>query len=431
MARDRDLFIGFSLTATWNRKGEPEGAAEFSPEEDGSDFYVGIAKRAEQAQLDFVFKPDTLFYNPGMARGAPARGPFGIDPTIMLTAIARETRKIGLVTTASTTFNPPYVIARQLQSLHWISQGRAGWNIVTSIEGAGNFGNAPMPSSEERYRKAAEFTDLVRALWDSHPGAASGDDGPARAPKPVNHVGEFFHVDGPLNVPAHPAGPMPLFQAGASDVGREFAASVADAIFAATPDAAAGIELCADLRRRAEGRGRPADAVRVLPGLHFFLGRTREEAQALHRETHAHIGLEQRLSSLHSAVGLDLTGVPPDTKVTPDMLPASDQPVRSRTHADLLRTYIAREEPTVSELLERPEVIASAHWVSVGTVEDVVDDIITWHDAKAMDGFIALPGGNFRCVEMFFDELMPMLVEKGRFRKAYTGSTLKEHLGLV
>ncbi|MFC0219975.1 FMN-dependent oxidoreductase (nitrilotriacetate monooxygenase family) [Pseudochelatococcus lubricantis] len=419
------LHIGLCLSETWLLGRGPDAAEGQAQVRDPAGFYAGLARAAEKAKLDFVFKPDTLVIRSGIAAATPAI--VGLDVTVMLASIARETDRIGLVTTASTTFNPPYVVARQIQSLHWISNGRAGWNIVTSIEGAENFGDTPMPPTDVRYRKAREFTDVVRRLWQSYPLAA-----PAGAANiaPVGHRGEFFSVAGPLNVPAHPAGPPPLFQAGASDIGREFAASVADATFASTPDMGAAIELRADLRSRAARHGRSPDAVRVLPGLYFFLAATREEAWEMHRRAHAHLTRRHRCDAVKSILGLDIGHLPADGRVTPDMLPASGLPVRSRTHADLLRRFIALNNPTVEELLSRPEVVGSAHWVSVGTVDDVLGDIIEWHAAGAIDGFIALPGGSLESLALFLDELVPALAERGLFRKDYEGSTLRGHLGM-
>lgn len=436
MQTNRQLCIGLSLTATWKKgksseqSGSGDGARLFS-----SDGFVQLAKMAEQAKLDFVFKPDALFLQ---ADGQGHSTRFAsLDPTIMLTSIAGETERIGLVTTLSTSFNPPFVVARQLQSLHWLSNGRAGWNIVTSLGGAENFSDAPMLSSEERYEKAIEFTDVVNKLWESYPyeafaadrASSRADD--ARKIAAIHHNGTYFSVKGPLNVPAHASGTPPLFQAGASNAGRNFAALVADAIFASTPDMASGLELRADLQKRAKAHGRSPDAVRVLPGLYVFLAETRGEALDMYREAHAHLTLERRLASVQSIVGLRLAGVPLDRRVTADMLPDSGAPVRSRTHADLLRRYIVNHNPTVEELLSRPEVVGSAHWVAIGTVEDVMRDMLAWFEAGAMDGVIALPGGSFRSLELFLDELVPRLAKKGLFRKEYTGTTLREHLRIT
>lgn len=420
--RDRQLHIGLSLSPTW-LKGRATDEGEGGSEDDPTGFYLELAWMAERAKLDFVFKADYLVMYPGMGSG-----PVGLDPTLMMAAIARGTDKIGLVTTVSTSFNPPFVVARQLQSLHWISRGRAGLNIVTSIEGAENFGDEPMPSPELRYRKAAEFTDVMRRLWRSYPYEAR--TGAAKAVA-IDHRGAFFSVRGPLNIPGYPAGPPPLFQAGASDIGRDFSASIADATFAAAPDRDAAIELRGDLRRRAQAHGRSADSVRVLPGLYFFIAETREEAWALHARAHAHLTPEQRRKSVKTVLGLDLGNLPPEARVTTAMLPRRDVPVRSRTHADLLRRFIEVNEPTVAELLARPEVVGSAHWVSVGTVDDVLADIVDWFEVGAMDGFIALPGGSLQSLRLFFEELVPALVRRGLFRSEYTGSTLRDHLCLT
>jgi FMN-dependent oxidoreductase (nitrilotriacetate monooxygenase family) len=417
----RQLHIGLSLTPTW-LKGRAADDPESRPSNDPVEFNLALTRMAERAKLDFVFKPDYLMLHPGMGGGL-----VGLDPTLLMTAIARETERIGLVTTVSTSFNPPYVVARQIQSLHWISKGRAGLNVVTSIEGAQNFGDAPMPPPEVRYRKAAEFTEVMRRLWQSYPHEALAGAAPSAA---IEHRGEFFSVKGPLNVPGYMAGSPPLFQAGASDIGREFSASIADATFAATPDRAAGIELRGDLLRRAQGHGRSPDSVRVLPGLHFFLAETREEAWALHARAHAHLTQDQRRKAVTSVLGLDLGDLAPEARVTAEMLPPADTPVRSRTHAELLRRFILASHPTVAEVLARPEVVGSAHWVCVGTVDDVLAEIIDWHEAGALDGFIAIPGGSMQSLQLFLEELVPALAQRRLFRSDYQGSTLSEHLRL-
>ncbi|ETT67507.1 monooxygenase [Paenibacillus odorifer] len=432
--RPRQLCIGLSLNATW-MKGDgwrhPDSGVE---KMESIDYYINLAKMAENSKLDFLFRADYLYVSPQMLGDSSNFG--SPDPALFFAAIARETERIGLVTTISTTFNPPYVVARQLQSLHWLSNGRAGWNIVTSIEGADNFSDSPMPSPEERYAKAMEFTDVVRKLWESFPNEAividrqSGMFSDKDKVTAINHSGEFFSVKGPLTLPAHKSGTPPLFQAGASDIGRNFASSVADAIFAAMPDIESGVELRNDLRRRAAEQGRDPDAIKVLPGLYFFLADTREEALKLHKAAHANLSLERRHASLKSVLGLDLSGYPLDKRVTDDILPDSSQAVRSRTHAELLRRYIIKNQPTVKEILDRPEIVGSAHWVSVGTVEDVLNDIIERFDAEAMDGFIALPGGSEQSMELFFEKFVPELVERGLFRSEYTGSTFREHLGI-
>ena len=301
MSTKKQLCIGLCLIS---RKKEEECIFD-----SGIDEQVELAKRAEKSKLDFVFKADYLVAHPDLI--ARNKGNVILDPTLLFTAIAYATEKIGVVTTASTSFYPPYILARQLQSLNWISNGRVGWNIVTSIDGAENFGETEMPSSEERYAKAAECTALVRKLWGSHPNEVLKADNPdviREMVKPIEHNGEYFKVKGPLNIPQHISGEMPLFQAGASESGRNFAASVADAIFAATPDVESGMELRQDLRRRAKQHGRKQDDIRVLPGLYFFIGDTYEEALDMHRQAHQHLTKEKRYALLEMVLGLDARG---------------------------------------------------------------------------------------------------------------------------
>ena len=421
MSTKKQLCIGLCLIS---RKKEQENKFD-----SGINEQVELAQRAEKAKLDFVFKADYLVAHPDLI--ARNKGNVILDPTLLFTAIAYATEKIGVVTTASTSFYPPYILARQLQSLNWISNGRVGWNIVTSIDGAENFGEAGMPPSEERYEKAAECTELVRKLWRSHPYEVLKIDNAdviREMVQPIEHHGEHFEVKGPLNIPQHISGEMPLFQAGASEPGRNFAASVADAIFAAMPDVESGIELRQDLRRRAEKHGRKQDDIRVLPGLYFFIGDTYEEALEMHRQAHQHLTKEKRYALLEMVLGLDVRGIPLESKITEDMLPRREQTVRSKTHAELLRNYIIKNEPTVEQILERPEVVGSAHWVAVGTPQDVCKQIMDRFEAGALDGFIAIPGGPPKSLDLFFSEVIPLFVRAGVFRQEYTGSTLREYL---
>lgn len=421
MSTKKQLCIGLCLIS---RKKEQESMFN-----SGIDEQVELALQAEKAKLDFVFKADYLVAHPDLI--ARNKGNVILDPTLLFTAIAYATEKIGVVTTASTSFYPPYILARQLQSLNWISNGRVGWNIVTSIDGAENFGEVGMPPSEERYAKAAECTELVRKLWRSHPYEVLKEDNAdviREMVQPIEHRGEHFEVKGPLNIPQHISVEMPLFQAGASESGRNFAASVADAIFAAMPDVESGIELRQDLRRRAEKHGRKQDDIRVLPGLYFFIGDSYEEALEMHRQAHQHLTREKRCALLEMVLGLDVRGISLESKVTEDMLPSRDQTVRSKTHAELLRNFIIKNEPTVEQILERPEVVGSAHWVAIGTPQDVCKQIMERFEAGALDGFIAIPGGPPKSLDLFFSEVIPLFVRAGVFREEYTGSTLREHL---
>lgn len=397
-----------------------------------SNFYVDIARRAEAAKLDFVFRPDSLFLDIAAIETGPGFG--SLDPTLLLVAIARETRHIGLLTTVSTTFNPPFMVARQLQSLNWLSQGRAGWNIVTALDGHENFGLAAMPSGEERYRRAAEFTGIVRRLWASYPHEAlrlereGGRYADSSRVRPIDHAGADFSVKGPLNLPSYGDRPIPLFQAGASETGRDFAAGIADAIFASTPDQEAALELRTDLRKRAESQGRRAEAIRVLPGLSLYLAASRKQARDLFVETHVRADDGRKFKTIAAMTGLDLSHWPRDRRVTAADLPAVPPPVRSRTHAELLIRLIRNEAPTVAGLLVSPEASGSAHWRVIGTVEDAVEAITAWAGAGAIDGFVALPGGSVEAMHLTLEGVVPRLAEAGLFRSDYRGATFADHL---
>jgi len=432
MTSSKKLHIGMSLAPTWLsgdawRRGDSGVEGLFSPQ-----YYVDIAQRSEAAKLDFVFRPDTLFLDAARLENSP--GFASLDPTLLLAAIAGATTHIGLLSTVSTTFFPPYVIARQIQSLNAISNGRAGWNVVTALDGNENFGLTEMPTSDERYARARESVEIVRRLWKSFPGEAlkldraTGRYADPVAIRAIEFDGSFYKVRGPLNMPDTGTDPIPLIQAGASPVGRAFAASVADAVFAATPDRAAAIELRSDLRNLAEASGRSADTIRVLPGLSLYLAGSRAEARELYMETHKRLDRNQKFAAVKACIGLDLTDWPNDKPVTAEDLPEEPATVKNRTMAGLLRRLIGRDSPTPDELLKCPEVIGSAHWQIVGTVDDAVDGIRDWHDAGAIDGFIAVPGGSVSSMHLTLHDLVPRLAEAGRFRSDYSGTSFYSHL---
>ncbi len=376
-----------------------------------------LARRAERAKLDFVFKADYLVAHPALLKRS--RG-LSIDPTLLLSVISQQTEKIGLVTTISTSFMPPYILARQLQSLQWLSNGRVGWNIVTSIDGFENFGYVERPTSDMRYETAKEAVTIVKKLWNSYT-----FDGTFT---PVNYQGAHFSVNGALNVAAHPSGGMPLFQAGASETGRDFAAQTADAIFAATPNIENAIELSRNLRKLAVSHGRKKEDIRILPGCYLFVAPTREEAEQMYMSAHRHIGEKERHAKIEELLGMSLERFTLSDRITPDMLPPLCHDVRSLTHSKLLRDFIEKSEPTVQDILNRPEVIHSAHWVVYGNPEEVAEEIIRWHESEAIDGLIAIPGGPPKSAALFLEGVIPLLQERGLFREDYDGNNLRDHL---
>lgn len=425
------LHIGMTLAPTW-LSGEawrrPDSGIEGLLE---LDYYVALARRAEAQHLDFVFRPDTL----AMTRAQIDRGVggAGFDPTLLLAALIQSTRQIGLLTTVSTTFYPPYILARIIQSLHVLSGGRAGWNIVTALEGQQNFSMEAMPAPEERYLRAQEVTDIVQKLWASFPAdALLADRGAGRfldpaQITPIAHRGLYHSVEGPLGVRQVPGARVPLVQAGASEAGRDFAARVADAVFASTPDREAARDLRADLHRRAAAHGR-AHAPRLMPGMSLFLAATRAEARELWQETHAATEAARKIATIAEMTGLDLSNWPSDRPIRAADLPPPPAQLRSRTHAALLRRAIIRDEPLLADLLRAPEVIGSAHWQVIGTVEDALVQICEWQDAGAIDGLILFPGGSVGAVDLALEGLIPALVDIGRFRCGYRAQSFIGHL---
>ncbi|MCW5655487.1 NtaA/DmoA family FMN-dependent monooxygenase [Hydrogenophaga sp.] len=426
------LIAGLSLATTWLSGSAWRRADSQAERHHDVELYVELARRAEQACLHFVFRPDTVFLDPLSQAQGP--GTSGLDPTLLLTCVARATRHIGLVTTLSTSFQEPFHIARSLESLQIISGGRAAWNLVTGLEGQHNFGHRPFLEASGRYRQAEESLRVVQALLRSYPAEAlrldreSGQYADVQAIRPIDHQGPHFQVQGPLTLAAGRFGPLPVFQAGASADGRAFAARHADAVFAATPTVEAACELRQALRQAAAQFGRPQRDIRVLPGLSLYLAHTRDEAQALFEQSHAHLGRAQRLAKLAATLGIAVEGLPTDRRLGPDDFPAPAQAVRSRTHAELLRRRIASDRPTLDALLSSPEVVSSAHWQVVGTPDDAVEQILAWQVAGAIDGVIALPGGSLGSLGLFIDEVVPALQRAGSLRTAFAKGGLMAQL---
>lgn len=427
----RPLIAGLSLASTWLSGSAWRRVDSQVERHHDVDLYVELAQRAESACLDFVFRPDTVFLDPVSQAQGPGTG--ALDPTLLLACVARATRHIGVVTTMSTSFQDPFHIARSLESLQVISRGRAAWNLVTGLEGQGNFGHRPLLEADARYRQAEESLKVVQALLCSYPADAlrldrdSGLYADVQAIRSIDHRGAHFQVQGPLTLPSGRFGRVPIFQAGASEDGRSFAARHADAVFAATPTLEAARELRTDLQRRAVLAGRSAHEVRVLPGLSLYLACTRAQAQELFEQAHAHLDRAQRLTKLASILGITIAGLPTGRRLGPEDFPEPAQPVRSRTHADLLRRRIASDQPTLDTLLSLPEVVSSAHWQVVGTPADAVEQVLAWRASNAIDGFIALPGGSLGSLDLFLTAMVPTLQVAGRLRGAYdTGGLLDQ-----
>lgn len=397
-------------------------------------YYQELARRAEAATFDAVFFADVPALGPNVEHGAAG----WLEPITTLASIAAATEHIGLIATASTTFYEPYNLARLFASLDHLSGGRAGWNIVTtaSAGAAGNFGLTSFPEPEERYARATEFVETVTRLWDSWEDDAilldveSGRYADPAKIHDADFVGEHVRVQGALNTPRSPQGHPVLVQAGASNEGRAFAARWAEAIFTAHQRLEDGQTFYADIRRQAAALGRDPDHVKILPGLSPFIGSTEAEARALEEEfnelTVPAFGLRQLSVLTGVELGEDLLDKPVPTEL---FATAGDVTDNRRSRLQVIAGIVEREQPTVRRLLHRLAG-ARGHRVFAGTPEQVADTITEWFTQGAADGFNVMPPALPTGIEVFADEVVPILRSRGLFRTEYAGTTLRDNLGL-
>ncbi|GHH44581.1 LLM class flavin-dependent oxidoreductase [Lentzea cavernae] len=393
-------------------------------------YHQRIARIAEEAKFDSVFLADSP-----VLWGKPSRRPSGkIEPTILLTAIAAVTTRIGLIATASTTYNEPFNLARRFASLDHVSGGRAGWNIVTTAgdDAAQNFGLDAQPAHLTRYDRAAEFVEVSKKLWDSWDDdaiiadKATGVHAVDDRVHTIDHVGPHFKVRGPLNVPRSPQGHPLLVQAGSSEDGRDFAAKHAEAVFTAHQTLEDAVAFYQDVKRRAIEFGRDPDEVKILPGLVPVIGSTEEEAHALDAELERLIVPEHAARQLAGLLKVDHLEL--DEQLPAD-LPDEAAIEGAKSRYTLIVELARREHLTVRQLIGRLGG-GRGHKTFTGTAVQVADQLEQWHRAGAADGFNIMPAVLPSGLERFADEVLPILRERGLFRTEYTGSTLREHYGL-
>ncbi|MFD6392606.1 LLM class flavin-dependent oxidoreductase [Nocardia sp. NPDC060259] len=393
--------------------------------------FQNLARIAERGKLDSVFFADTLAVGPRIERNTLAV----FEPVTLLSAIATATERIGLIATASTSYNEPFNLARKFASLDHISAGRAGWNIVTSgsVDEAYNFGLDAIPEHARRYERAEEFVDVAVGLWDSWESEAIVLDteagvfaDPTRV-HTLDYAGERFRVRGPLNSPRGPQGRPLLVQAGSSESGKEFAAHRAEAVFTAQRTVEEGVRFYRDLKARLAKYGRAEHELKVLPGLVPFIADTVEEARALEQEFTDLISPDYALRQLSSMLGVDLTAHALDAPLPP--LPAESEIEGGKSRFTLVKELAETEDLTVRQLIGKLGG-GRGHRTFAGTPEQVADELHTWFDAGAADGFNImppyLPGG----LEDFVDRVVPILQERGLFRADYESTTLRGHYGL-
>ena len=410
--------------AAWRHPNTPHDGYE------NIDFYIDLAKTAEKGKLDMLFISDALSLTEKSHPSELVR----FEPTTLISYLAAVTEKIGLVATASTTYNEPFNLARKFASIDHLSKGRAAWNIVTSYyeNDALNFGLSRHPEHDERYEIADEFVEVVKKLWNSWESDALPRDkeqGTYFLPEklhPANHEGKYFKVKGPLNA-SRPTQGYPVFiQAGSSPRGRKFASKTAEVIFTAQQTLKEAQDFYKDIKQQARTNNRSPESIKILPGLSPVVGFTEEEARAKYEELQSLIPEDIALAFLSDYLGgLDLSGYDLDAPL-PEDIPVTNG---NQSRRELIIDLAKREQLTVRQLAT---YVAGArgHRIIFGSPEQIADQMQEWFDHKAADGYNLLFPYYPTLFEDFVEFVIPVLQKRGIFREDYEGTTLREHLGL-
>jgi alkanesulfonate monooxygenase len=394
--------------------------------------YKRFIQTLERGRFDAFFMADHLaLLNMPIEALKRSHTVSSFDPLTLLPALAAVTERIGLIATASTTYNEPYHIARKFASLDHISGGRAGWNLVTTSnpDAALNFGQDEHMAHGERYQRAREFFEVVTGLWDGWADDALIRDAesgiffdPERV-RPLNHAGPEFKVRGPLNVARPVQGWPVIVQAGASEAGRQIAAETAEAVFAGVGTLAEGQRLYADIKGRMPALGRDPEHLKLLPGCFVVVGDTVEEARAKRAHLDSLVHYDSAIASLSIALGTDASRFDPDGPLPP--IPETNA---SKTGRERAIALAEREGLTVRQLAQR--LGGYAGLAMVGTPGTIADEMEAWLEGRGADGFNImfpwLPGG----LDDFVDRVVAELQRRGLFRREYEGTTLRDHLGL-
>ena len=394
--------------------------------------FIEMAQIAERGLFDLLFSADshTVFTT---AESAIERVHYcaWMEPYTLLSALSGYTKNIGLVCTATTSFEQPYSVARKFATLDLISGGRSGWNMVTSgnEDEILNFSKGPTPPKAERYKRGREFVDVVRGLWDSWDEDAfvrnkqTGIFFDRSKMHALDHHGTYFDVQGPLNVARSPQGQPVLVQAGASNDGRQLAAETAEVAFTAADSIEHAREYYSDVKGRMARVGRAPDDLKILPGLLVVVAPTRKEANTKFQTLQDLVHPELGLALMSRRFGYDLTKYSLDEPLPP--LPVYEHDSRS----DLIRSWSENGTPTLRELYQR-FASSRGHSTIVGNPSDVADYMESWVATEASDGFNILPPYFNGGLADFVDLVVPELQRRGIYRTAYEGKTLRQNLEL-
>ncbi|MWV44518.1 NtaA/DmoA family FMN-dependent monooxygenase [Paenibacillus sp. HJL G12] len=428
MGRKRQLRLGASIHGVGSSHTAWRHPKILSDASVNLDFYTGQAQKAEEGKFDFVFVADGLYINDKSIPHFLSR----FEPITILSALAAVTSRIGLVGTLSTSYSEPFTVARQFASIDHISGGRAGWNVVTSpLEGTAlNFGGKRHPEHSERYHIAEEYLEVAKGLWDSWEDDAFVRDkksgtffDPGKLHR-LNHEGEHFSVQGPLNIARSRQGQPVIFQAGSSDSGRNLAAKTADAVFTGPDSIEEAKAFYKDVKQRAAAAGRSADEILILPGIGPIVGATAEDAERKYHEIADLVTPEKALEYLGRYFEHhDFSQYPLDDPF-PDLGDFGSNSFRSTT--DRIKKQAKEQHLTLRQVALQE---ATPRTSFIGTPEQVADVVQRWFEEEAADGFIvgaSVPGG----LEDFVDLVVPILRERGLFREEYEADTLRGNLGI-
>ncbi|KRF05999.1 monooxygenase [Paenibacillus sp. Soil766] len=428
MAKSKKIKLGAMIHGVgggWEDWKHPDAITDAST---NFQFYKHQAQTAEAGKFDFAFIADSVHITEKSSPHYLNR----FEPLTILSALAAVTKRIGLVATVTVSYSEPFTVARQFASLDLISKGRAGWNVVTSwLSGsANNYSKDEHPPHEKRYRIAQEHVDVVKGLWDSWEDDAftrNKETGQFFDPEKLhtlNHKGEFFSVQGPLNIARSKQGQPVIFQAGTSEDGRNFASKNADAIFVGHENIEEAKAYYADIKRRAVSFGRSADDVSILPGIRPIIGRTEEEAERKYLETVNLVSIDKAIIALGRPFNDFDFSVYPLDEPFPDL---GDLGANSQQGGSAKVKRLAKEHNlTLRQVALR---FATPKGNFVGTPEKIADTIQQWVEERASDGFIigvGIPGA----LQDFVELVVPILQERGLYRTEYEHDTLRGHLGL-
>lgn len=426
-ARKQQMHIGVFTNAMGNHASGWQMPGALSRADDFQSL-LNIALTAERAKLDYIFFGDEPASNPDGSPGFMLL----IEPLTLMAALAACTSRIGLIATASTTFTEPYNLARYVASVDQISQGRVGWNVVTtgSEAAAKNFGRE-LPPHDLRYEIADEYLEVVKGLWDSWEGDAriadkeTGQYIDRAKVHTLDHSGPYFNVRGPLGVYRSPQGQPVIVQAGSSDAGQKFASKHAEIVFTVQQDMDEAKKLYATLKRRAADCGRMPEHLNLMPGFFPVVGRTEEEAQERYEALRRYIRPGSALVAMSQRLGHDMSKYPMD-EAFPKL---ADSALGPHSHARVMYAKAQRERLSLRDIHDL-FAMSRGYILAVGTAGKVADIMEEWFVQDACDGFMLTPAYFPGALDQFCDLVVPELQRRGLFRNEYAGSTLRSHFGL-